>query len=256
MSNTKPIKALGQNFLTNHTIAETMINALELTATDTIVEIGPGPGALTKILVPRLALNNKLIAVELDKRFSTLLTEEYKQNKNVTILNENILDWLPDTNLAPTFKVLGSLPYYITSPILHMLTKLKIKPLTAVLLVQYEVGQKLVAKENELNYLATFIKTFFFIEFIAKVDREDFSPSPVVDSAVIKLTAKASPITADELNAYEKFLHRGFSNPRKMLNKVFTQEELDTVKIASTLRPQNINVETWVKLFKNLYSNG
>lgn len=272
-------KKLGQHLLTDSSVISNMVSALELQSNDTIIEIGPGLGAVTSKLVKTLSAEPlvgqaQLFAVEFDARLIGPLKETFEpQSSNnsptnsstrpvVHVIHANILDWLPQFNLVDhrdpkildsgsTLKIIGSLPYYITSPILHTIIKMRFQPEICVLLVQKEVAQKIAAQAPDASYLSVFIQTFFDIEFLQKVDKTKFIPPPKVDGAILKLTSKQSPlIDVSAINKYERFLHRGFASPRKMLNKVLTKEELTKTGISGNLRPQNLDVATWVEIFK------
>ena len=245
-----PVKELGQNFLIAKDVVTKMIAGLELTDGDQVVEIGPGLGALTKELSKR---NITIRAVEIDERLVKNLKHLFAGKANIEIIEANILDWLPDYTPKGGFKIIGSLPYYITSPILHAIIKMKQRPLVCVLLIQKEVAQKICGGEGDASYLSSFVQTFFTTQSLGVVDRTKFNPVPNVDSEVIKLSAKAGDfISENKLRTYEGFLHRGFSNPRKMLNKIFTEEELGKVNVKGNLRAQNLPAAKWVEMFKTL----
>lgn len=251
----KPKKELGQNFLKDSPTAHKMVLGLDLNANDLVVEIGPGMGVLTK-RVSELA--GKVFAVEFDKRLIDGLKKSF-ENTNVTVVDANILDWLPSFRLPENyseFKIIGSLPYYITSPILHTITKLKHPPSIGVFLVQKEVAEKICEFPPDSSYLSSFVQTFYDVEYFGKVAKEFFEPVPKVDGGIIKLTKKSyEQITYNEIYRYEKFLHRCYLSPRKMLNKVFSKEELDRCRIDGNLRPQNLSSQDWLGVFKILSSS-
>lgn len=229
-----------------------MVLGLNLKSNELVVEIGPGMGALTK-RVSELA--GKIFAVEFDKRLIDGLKKSFV-NTNVTVVDANILDWLPAFRLPENyseFKIIGSLPYYITSPVLHMITKLKHPPSIGVFLVQKEVAEKICEFPPDSSYLSSFVQTFYEVEYLGKVSKEFFEPVPKVDGGIIKLTKKIyEQIAYDEMFKYEKFLHRCYLSPRKMLNKVFSKAELDMCRIDGNLRAQNLSSQDWLGVFKTL----
>lgn len=257
-----PNKDLGQNFLTEKEIPRQMVEALDLPleghsgSTPVIIEIGAGLGAVTQILSDRVRfLKAKLMAVEIDSRFTPKLFEMYADNQNVNIIEADILNWFPENTPTTPYKVIGSLPYNITSPILHMLCKADNRPETAVIMIQKEVAQKISAHEPDASYLSSFVQTFFSVEMLFEVSRKYFSPQPNVESAVVKLTKKSdADFKKEEVRKYESFLHRAHSHPRKMLNKAFSRHELELAEIDGNLRAQNISVEKWVEFFKVLHT--
>ena len=250
----EPIRSLGQNFLIKASIADLMVRSLEVGDNEDVVEIGPGHGILTEALLHRVSeLNSKVYAVEIDERFARKLYGMYVYEKNVEIVHEDILKWLPNFESERKTKIFGSLPYYITSPILHTVIKMKKRPDMVVFLIQKEVAEKVCSKVPDSSYLSAFIQTFFEAEHMFNVPKMEFSPSPKVDGAVIKLTSKNINISPETVERYEGFLHKAFSHPRKMLNKPFTEEELAKGGIDPKLRPQNLSAEQWMEFFKVLH---
>lgn len=253
----KPIKELGQNFLSDVAIVRPMIDALNIKSGDLIIEIGPGHGILTEDLSSRISdTGSKLIAVEFDERFYQKLRSMFSHEKNVSIVHEDILKWLPSFDPQQDFKIIGSLPYYITSPIIHSIIKAKTMPPTCVLLIQKEVAQKICAQVPDSSYMSSFVQTFYNVEYLFEIPRTKFEPVPQVDGAVIRLIKKDPSevsISSDLITKYEGFLHKGYSNPRKMLNKVFSKEELGSLNIDPSLRPQNLDFSDWSELFKKIY---
>lgn len=240
----KQIKALGQNFLTTTTVPKLMVDLLDTTKEDTIVEIGPGEGAVTKLLAETPA---NIIAIELDSRFANLTKQKYP---SINVINENVLDWLPDYSPKTYYKLIGSIPYYITSPIFHAIVRAT-HPKIAVILLQKEVGQRICAQQDDTNYLSALIQTFFTTEYVHTVDRSYFAPVPKVDSAIIKLTSKDIKLDKESIKKYEGFLHKAYSNPRKMLNKVFNIHELQHYNLEGNKRAQNISAEEWFNIFND-----
>ncbi len=246
-------KSLGQNYLTNTKIINTMIESLEIIQGDLIVEIGPGRGALTIPLVDKATSRGaSVIAVEIDPTLFKSLRDRFNQKTNTTIFNSNILRWLPEFNPKENFKILGAIPYYITSPIIHEIVRKEDKIKKAVLIVQKEVAQKISAKAPEASYLSTFINTFYETEILQVVDRGNFNPSPNVDSAVLIMRLIENPkVSYLRIREYEGFLHHAFSQPRKMLNKAYKQEVLEENNIDPTMRPQHIEIEQWCNFFNS-----
>ncbi len=248
-----PIKNLGQNFLINSTVVYQMVDALDLVPTDTVIEIGAGLGALTQLLADRMAAaSGKIYVVEIDERFIGKLNAMFLVNSNVEVVQADILDWLPKFSPPEEYKIIGSLPFYITSPIIHRAIRMSVRAELCVYLVQKEVAQKLCAKPPKATYLSSYVQSFYDCSYVTDVSRDYFDPRPNVDGAVIKLTAKPSLIAANSIDDYEGFLHKGFAHPRKMLNKAFTKEELAKVGIDGKLRAQNISPQEWQQMFLTL----
>jgi len=247
-------KELGQNFLSDRGIVNSMIDALELKYGEDVIEIGPGHGIFTEVLTDRLGdTGAKVFAVELDERFCAKLETMFLENENTYIVCENILDYLPAFKPDRKFKILGSLPYYITSPILHKIIKMEILPENCVLLVQKEVAEKIKDKAPDSTYMSSFVQTFFDINYLGRIEAEKFNPVPEVDGGIIKLVKKSNSYSPKFIEKYEGFLHKAYSHPRKMLNKVFTKDELEMGEIKPNLRAQNLDSIDWVKFFKVLH---
>jgi 16S rRNA (adenine1518-N6/adenine1519-N6)-dimethyltransferase len=248
-----PKKKLGQNFLKNKHKIKEMVKALDPKEGEVVVEIGPGLGAVTEVLIDNYGHSDMLIkAVEIDVRFVDKLINVYADYEKFEVIEANVLNWLPTFDpVNRNFRIIGSLPYYITSPIIHEIIMMKKLPEVCILLIQKEVAQKISRKSPKSSYIATFVQTFFEVEYKGKVDKGDFSPVPKVDGGVLKLT-KRPDIKIDDITKYEGFLHRAFSNPRKMLNKVFHQDELNRAGLSGKARAQEYSWEKWYKAFKIL----
>lgn len=250
----EPIKKLGQNFLMDQSLVRVMVGALNIGGGEDIIEIGPGLGALTENIVQSIGDKpSNFFAVEIDERFSKKLEDMYSENLNVKVVNDDILQFLPKFDSQKTVKIIGSLPYYITSPIIHSIIKMKKKADLCVLLVQREVAEKIKSKAPDASYLSSFVQTFYDVEYLGKVEAKKFKPEPEVDGGIIVLKKIHSGLDASETEKYEGFLHKAYSHPRKMLNKMFTAEELQKGNINPSLRAQNLNSEDWVNFFRILH---
>jgi 16S rRNA (adenine1518-N6/adenine1519-N6)-dimethyltransferase len=249
----KPHKELGQNFLTDKAVAADMVNALEIKNGDEVVEIGPGHGIVTSFLLQKVKnIKAKVYAVELDTRLYEELRNLYKDEEKIEPINQNILDWLPEFSTDKDFKIIGSIPYYITSPIIHKIIKMKNLPEIVVLLVQKEVAEKIKNIAPDSSYMSSFVQTFFNVKYLGKVPSKKFNPEPQVDGGILKMTKRDLDFNPEFIRKYEGFLHRAYSNPRKMLNKVFKHEELEKGKIDPRLRAQNLGPEEWLNFYKTL----
>lgn len=248
-------KQLGQNFLNNPEVCKLMVELLEIKENETVIELGAGMGAVTEALLPQLNTTNTANLLEIDARFIPHLTELVQKQKQLhtSIVQEDILRYLAKFTESQTTKIIGAIPYYITSPILHEIIRMEKMPSIVVLLIQKEVAEKISEEVPETSYLSTITQTFYNTELVANVDKSAFTPSPKVDSAILKLSLKSEiKLERDSLRKYEGFLHKAYSNPRKMLNKVFTKEELTKANIDGTLRPQNLTPSDWVVAFNTL----
>ena len=249
--NLSPQKRFGQNFLVDETVILTMIETANLTKDDTVVEIGPGIGALTTQIIRKV---KKIIAVEFDTNMVNILNSNYEINNanNLTILNQDVLDFNPTSypDIKSNYKVIGSIPYQITSPLIHKLINWEVKPQLAVLLIQKEVAEKICSKTPNASYFSIFISAFGKAEIIKNVTSSSFYPSPKVQSAIIKINFENKKNLLEPAK-FSKFLHHGFKNPRKMINKAFDKKLLLKNNINPELRPENLILDEWIKLYQN-----
>lgn len=250
-----PKKYLGQNFLQSQKIIDQMIEALIPTSTDYVIEVGPGLGALTTHLIKKVG---KTIAVEIDKGIIEPLKENLRKTNplldNIEIVNKDILNFrLPENK----YKVIGSLPYYITSPIINHFIKEQFinpsgnAPSVAVFLVQKEVAEKICAGKGNMNVLALNIQTFAKPEIIAKVPRNVFWPEPEVDSAIIKLEIFDKPAVSCDLKLYFSLISRAFAGKRKKLSNTLREYKPQLEKLGlANKRPQELEPSDWEKLIQ------
>jgi 16S rRNA (adenine1518-N6/adenine1519-N6)-dimethyltransferase len=238
----KAIKSLGQNFLK----CSEAVNLLTSNILgENILEIGPGTGALTKNLVNT---QKDYLGIEIDQRCVTFLQKEIPEAK---ILNLNFLN-TEESLINKKTSIVSSLPYYLTSPIIHKIIFQAELPIECKFLVQYEVAKKITEQEPNNAYLATFINSFYKSKLVKKVKRECFEPIPKVESAIIQLTLRETQIIPHNLkHKYKKFLHHGYRNRRKKIKKSLELNLLETCKIDPNVRPQNISTKEWQNLFFN-----
>ncbi len=247
----KPNKLLGQHFLRDKNVLDKIIGAANLTKNDTVLEIGPGLGVLTKELAKYAG---QVVAVEKDKTLAELLIKQLADEKidNVKIVAGDILKF-PISNFqfpnksqitnpkSNSYKVVANIPYYLTSHLIRLLLESPDPPQDIVLLIQKEVAKRICAKPPEMSLLAVSVQFYATAKIIASVSRKSFRPQPKVDSAIIKMTPRGNPNiriypNAPNKNSDERFrifrakgegsafrmqffqlLHAGFSHPRKQL---------------------------------------
>lgn len=259
-----PTKKLGQNFLINEDVVEKILQAGELSKDDVVLEIGPGLGVLTWKLVERA---ETLIAVEADRKIAEYLKsiKTIKSIKNLEIINEDVLKVKSEKLKVKSYKLISNLPYQITSPVLwKFLHEEKNKPSLMVLMVQKEVGERILAKSGKMNLLAVLCQFYAEIKKVCDVSRENFWPSPEVDSMVIRLTTKRqnNKTTKEFEKMFFQMVKIGFSQKRKMLkNNLANGLKIEQEKIILALkncglnekvRAQELSVEEWIKITKQL----
>ena len=241
-------KSLGQHWLKNREILEEIAGLAG--EGPLCVEIGPGLGTLTSSLLKRF---DKVVAVEYDERLAENLPKSFP-GKNLEVVNEDILKF--DFDQVPTpYVVVGNIPYYITSPIVEKVLTVNNRPEQVVLLVQKEVTERILAEKE--TGLSLFVKNRAEVSAGPVVGKEEFTPPPKVDSEVIVLEPR-EPLVGDEVF---ELIRRGFVAPRKKLVHnlagLKSKEELakvfEELGIDLDVRPGDLRLEDWAKLYKKLY---
>jgi 16S rRNA (adenine1518-N6/adenine1519-N6)-dimethyltransferase len=248
----KPKKKLGQNFLINEKYISAFVSAVRVSKKDVVVEIGAGTGALTKDLAKKA---KKVIAFELDKDLIPILKAELDDFDNVEIINKDFLRVGPQqfNNLTmQQFKLVGSIPYNMTSPLIHKLLDFEPRPSSVVLLIQREVAEKITAQPPRATYLSNIVQLLGEVQITDFVPRSAFWPKPKVGGAIIKLVPNAQCLLPKaEIGRFQRLLHKGFQYSRKILRNKFDSEILRSAGIAPTQRAQRLSLKKWVKLYKS-----
>ena len=212
-------KSLGQHFLTDRRILGRIADALHLTGTETVLEIGPGRGALTDILVERAG---RLIAVEYDRALAALLRERYARRSNVLIAEADVLEVSLGELAAGPYVLVGNVPYYITTPILfHALVPPRAE--RSVYLVQKEVADRLSAAPGTKEYgaLTVNVAAVAKAETLFKVPAGAFAPPPKVESAVVRITPLPQSLVApEEEHPFRLLVQGAFGMRRKQMRRV------------------------------------
>jgi len=257
-------KSLGQNFLKDEEIIESIFDVAEVTSTDWVLEIGPGTGALTKHLVNRA---EKVMAVELDHMLIEDLRQQFEEAKNITLVEGNILDiniqeLLTTSQFAEHgYKIIANIPYYITAPIIRMLLSLKDQPISMTLMVQDEVADRLSAKPGDMSMLSLMAQFYSTVEKKLLVPKESFEPVPKVDSAVIQIIPRRAYDPEEDRKVF-RLARAGFSARRKTLSnnlssslgipKETIESKLVELGLRIDIRAQALFVENWENLEKIL----
>jgi 16S rRNA (adenine1518-N6/adenine1519-N6)-dimethyltransferase len=220
----RPLKQLGQNFLHDKNLAawlaEQAVRGLGPDAT--IVEIGPGLGALT---APLLARGIRVVALEMDRGLCVFLRERFAAEiaaGRLELRHGDALDLLPNLGFAPQ-TVCGNLPYYISTPLLMECLQLPAAPALFFFLVQREVGQRLGAAPGSKIYgaLSVLVQAGHAVELAKVLPGSVFYPAPEVESVAVRLTARSEPLVpAAERGSFAAFVQRGFSQRRKKLSNL------------------------------------
>ena len=252
-------KSLGQHWLNDATSLEAIAAAAELSDTDTVLEIGPGPGALTKLLVHKA---KHVVAIELDDNLAAQLPQTV-QAANLEVVNADILHY--DLGQLPAdYKVVANIPYYLTSHLLRILSEASSPPTTMVLLIQKEVAERVAAQPGAMSILSVSVQLYYSVELGPIISADKFVPPPKVDSQVLILKRlEQSLVPAEEVKAFLQVVKAGFAARRKTLlnslagglreEKSVVEAALQTANLQPQQRPQELSLQQWFDLYKALH---
>ena len=258
-------KSLGQHFLEDRRILGRIVDALEPDEHDTVIEIGPGRGSLSDVLAPRVG---KLVLVEYDRALAARLRERYATQPSVSIVEGDVLDVAFAPLAGGPFKLIGNVPYYITTPILfHALEAPRASRI--VLLVQREVADRIVAPPGSKTYgaLSVNLQAVATAHIAFRVAPGSFTPPPKVESAVVVIEPRPDPIVASgEEESFRRFVQDAFSQRRKQMRRVVrsiasvdterAEAALERAGIDPEVRPETLSPDEFARLRRALFSRG
>jgi len=264
----KARKGLAQHFLVDEGVLESIVAAADLTPEDTIIEVGPGLGVLTRELAGRAGW---VIAIELDNRLADALRKTLAPFENIVIINEDVLGADPAAllqerpprfpNALKPYKVVANLPYYITSPVLRHFLEASVKPDVMVVMVQQEVAEAIVAAPGKRSVLSIAVQFYGRPDIVTWVPAASFYPAPEVDSAVVRIDVyPRPPVEVTDEEGFFKLVRAGFSAARKqVVNSLahglgLPKEEvlawLERAGIDPHRRAETFTLEEWAALWK------
>jgi 16S rRNA (adenine1518-N6/adenine1519-N6)-dimethyltransferase len=255
------LKRYGQHFLADKKVLQDIADAVGAGPGDTVLEIGPGRGALTDLLVERAG---RVVAIEIDRALAAGLEKRYAGRSNVEIVQQDVMQSDFAALAGADYLLAGNVPYYITTPIIFKALEPPVAR-RAVFLVQREVAERMQSSAGDEEYgaLTINVAATAAVEIIRAVPPESFTPPPKVDSAVIRITPRPDALIArEELHAFQSFVQAAFGMRRKQIQKVIRSvrglsiEEADRalaeVGIERTARPETLSPEIFVRLFELL----
>lgn len=238
-------KSLGQNFLTDKNIIDKIIDASDITDEDLVIEIGPGIGVLT---AEAAQVAKKVIAVEIDKNLIPILGDTLKEYDNIKILNQDILktdlNGIIDEAGCRKTRIIGNLPYYITTPIIMDILERGVNASSITIMMQKEVADRIKAGPGTKTYgaLSVAVQYYCDVETVAIVPKEVFVPIPKVDSAVLKLNIrKEKPVELYDEKMFFKCVKAGFGQRRKTLSNSLTGTGLSKEEVNACLKEVGID---------------
>ncbi len=260
-------KSLGQNFLVSDEVVEGIVESANINKEDIIIEIGPGLGVLTNLLLEK---SDDVIAVELDNRMVEIISDRFKEKTNLTVIHEDILkvdlkELLNNRKKSENskVKVVANLPYYISTPIIMKLLEQNQIIDEIIVMVQKEVGDRLTAKTGTRVAGAITYAVEFYSDATAiiNVPKESFVPSPKVESVVIKLKIKKQTQDINKEMLF-KVIKTAFSQRRKTLSNALVnggiveknklEEVLEKAGLEKNVRGENLTLEDFIKLCENI----
>ncbi|MCY4652058.1 MAG: 16S rRNA (adenine(1518)-N(6)/adenine(1519)-N(6))-dimethyltransferase RsmA [Dehalococcoidia bacterium] len=250
---------LGQNFLVDYDVAKRTVAAAQLKEEDEVLEIGPGKGALTRILVHRA---HKLVAVELDPDLSNALSERFAEYENFTVLNRDALEFDPAEYFTDRYKVVANLPYYAATPIIRKFLASEPPPKSLVVMVQKEVAINIAASPGNMTLLSVMVQLYGAPKILFSVPPRSFRPMPKVTSAVLRIDLFDRPVV--EVGSPESFIEfaaAGFRAPRKQIRNSLRlglnadadpiDAALNAARIDGSRRPATLSLSEWASLYES-----
>jgi 16S rRNA (adenine1518-N6/adenine1519-N6)-dimethyltransferase len=254
-------KALGQNFLQDDSALRKIVNAAEILEDDSVLEIGPGLGSLTRYLAVSA---KKVTAVELDGDLLPPLRAVLQPYQNVRIVQGDILELkISELIDQPDYIVAANIPYNITSAIIRHLLEGDVKPRRVVLTIQKEVAERICAKPGDLSLLALSVQVYGKPGMIAKIPAGAFHPAPNVDSAILRIDIYKEPLIPNELlKTFFRLIKAGFSQKRKTLRNSLSAglsisaeqavDMLNSARIDFMRRAETLSIEEWKSLCERM----
>ncbi len=266
----KPLKSLGQNFLIDEEVIAEIVNGSGVGEDSLVVEIGPGEGALTEHLAE---MAGHVVAVDLDERMIKLLKVKLFGYDNVELIHGDILELdlsklieerLSEYNLT-NVRIVGNLPYYITTPIIMKLLKMRTATDSITVMMQKEVGDRILAGpgSKQIGVITYSVQYYADVSKVIDVGRESFYPSPKVDSVVLRLDIRKNPaVTVSDEDFFFKTIKAGFMMRRKTLlnsltsldgfSKPVIEEALNNANIEANRRAESLSMEEFARLSEEL----
>ena len=257
-------KKYGQNFITDETLLQGIVDDAGVTKSDTVVEIGAGAGTLTRAIAEKAG---RVIAFEIDRSLEPVLNSTLEGLDNVEVIYDDVTKWTEaefDALTAGEYKVVANLPYYITTPLLFMLLDRKKPPVSLTVMVQKEVAERICATEKKGDYGALSVSVGVRADAVITriVGREKFTPPPNVDSAVVRIDVRGETGAEDDKTLFS-LIRVAFAMKRKTLvnnlsagygmNKESTAKLLESVGLDPRARAEELSTAKFVELADEIY---
>lgn len=260
----QPQRGFGQNFLVDPFVLERILEAAEVGANDQILEIGPGLGILTRALVERA---RQVVAVEIDRGMVVALRDMLGDRGNLDVIEGDALEFDPvEVFGSSPYKLVANLPFYITSALLRHFFESENRPTRVVVMVQFEVAERMTASIGDLNQLAIGVQYYGRPRVVGRIPATAFHPKPKVDSAIVAIDVYSRPAVEVPPQQFFATVTAGFGMPRKQLHNALSQriwfppggaqDVLAAAGIDSARRAQTLSLEEWANLANELQRRG
>ena len=248
---------LGQNFLIDRNIARRIVAAAAIEPGDEVLEIGPGRGALTRLLVERAS---KVVAVELDEALAADLQVRMGDGYALTVVQQDALEFDPAVYFDGPFKLVANLPYYVATPLVRRYLAPHRTPSEMVVMMQREVANNMTASPGKMGLLSVMVQLHASAKTLFSVPPKAFRPRPKVASAVVKLKPYPEPaIPVGDTDSFISFVAAGFRAPRKQMHNSLrlglqvpahlVTSALSNGNIEGSRRPATLSIDEWGDLY-------
>ncbi|MEX2080182.1 MAG: 16S rRNA (adenine(1518)-N(6)/adenine(1519)-N(6))-dimethyltransferase RsmA [Dehalococcoidia bacterium] len=250
-------KALGQHFLRDSGVLSDIADAVRVPAGGLVLEVGPGTGQLTDVLLQR---GHEVVAVEVEHRMIEYLERRFGPNPSLRLVegDARILDLGPVIQ-GRSFVAVGNLPYFAANPIVRRFMEREPRPAEAVFMLQREVAREVCAAEGDFSLLTISVRVYADVEYLFAVKPEAFDPPPRVVSAVVRLVLRPEPLVPPERNAaFFELVSTTFRNPRKQVHNALSRgtwlppegarHALELAGIDPTRRAETLSIGEWLRL--------
>jgi 16S rRNA (adenine1518-N6/adenine1519-N6)-dimethyltransferase len=262
MSGPRPKKRFSQNFLADKNIAAKIVSYLDLESTDVVFEIGSGRGTLTQIIGQSGA---RMFSFEIDNNLIEPLLKKFKTDSNIEIINADFLKTDPADYFNGNFKLIGNIPYDITSPLIDWMTRYRHKFTIAIITVQKELAERLCSNYGSKDWapVSIFTQCFFEIKKLKTISPQAFYPPPKIHSTVLSFVP-CEKYEIENWPLFEKIVRQAFKHRRKLLiNNLAEIPELDKkqlepilskIGLDSRIRAEQLSIENYIRLTQEIVS--
>ena len=256
----RPRKSLGQHFLVDSRVLTRIVASADLDEADVVVEVGPGRGALTRRLLPRVA---RVVAIEMDEYLAEALPAKLDNPSNLSVVcgDARAIDLASMTGAGQPYKVVANLPYYAANPIIRRFLETEPRPTSMVVMVQREVAESMTAIPGKMTLLSVATQFYAGARTVCQVPPSAFRPAPKVTSTVVRLDLSHSlPLEEGDTAGFFDLVRAGFSAPRKQLRNSLshgmgigsqeTTQLLDASGIDGTRRAETLELNEWLETYR------